>query len=368
MVLYNSGLTGSAKISRALAASLNSKNNDWDVEAVLPSEGATTQWLRASGVRTRIIPRLPLRASWSPLHHLTYLSAFPATVAAYRSVIQQVQPDLVHIDSLLNLPALLAAKVSGVKTLLHVQEVAYGTLRRALAAMAVMLVDRVVAVSEAAAQPLRKRTSQDEVSIVYNGVSVPEPKPPYQPRGWVTFVGRLSEDKDPISFVRAAEKVYAQYPASKFRIIGLTVPGREQYEEHLLRALRESRIPQAILVLLRDLEDVQSLLREASVLVSSSAVPESFGLAVLEAMALGIPVVAPRSGAFPEFVSDSETGLLYPSGDSEQMAACVLRLLRDPLLAENIGHAAHSAVRSRFTEQIMVAGMEKQYRLLLNSM
>jgi len=296
---------------------------------------------------------------------LKYLLKFPGMVASYRRAIRELRPDLVHVDSLLNLPPLVAAKLCGVRTLLHVQEVAYGTVRGALATVAGTLADRVVAVSQAATEPLRRRVNENKLAVVPNGIRLPPSAFPYQPDGWVTFVGRLSEDKDPVSFLRAAERVHAQEPSRKFRIIGLSVPGRERYEARLLRVLRQSRIPEANLSLLRDLEDVEALLREASVVVNSSVIAESFGLAALEAMALGVPVVAPRFGAFPEFVRHEETGLLYAAGDVAEMAESILRLLRDPPFAEQIGRAARDLVRSRFTAKQMATAMAEQYRLLL---
>ena len=89
-------------------------------------------------------------------------------------------------------------------------------------------------------------------------------------------------------------------------------------------------------------------------------------MAALEAMALGIPVIAPRSGAFPEILKDRETGLLYSPGNLEELAGCVLRLLRDPSLARRIGLAGRAMVQSWFTEERMAAAMEEQYQRLLN--
>ena len=67
---------------------------------------------------------------------------------------------------------------------------------------------------------------------------------------------------------------------------------------------------------------------------------ESFGLAALEAMACGVPVVASDVGGLPEVIGDDEAGFLRPVGDVEGMAACARRLLDDPALRRRMAAAA----------------------------
>jgi len=148
MVFYNAGLSGGPRISRTLARRFRDRMK---VRAILPSEGATTEWLRAAGIEVAVVSREALRATWNPLLQLKYCFRFPGEVAAYRREIRHFRPDLMQVDSLLNLPPLVAARFAGVKTLLHLQEVPYGFARGALAWLAGKLADRVVAVSQAAA-------------------------------------------------------------------------------------------------------------------------------------------------------------------------------------------------------------------------
>jgi len=366
MFFYNSGLSGGPRISTSLASTLQARG-EWQIDAILPSEGETAEWLQKAGVRVRILPREPLRATWRPTPHFKYWFKFASKVSAYRAAIREAQPSLVHVDSLLNLPALAAAKLSGVKSLLHVQEVAHGAAGRSLAAIAGALADRIVCVSEAAAQPFGDKHSK-KLAVVANGVRIPDAGP-YRPDGWVTFVGRLSADKNPVAFVQAAGQVYADEQTrgheARFRIVGLTVPGRDRYEERLQRAIRQSGIAPQSFSFLRDRKDVGELLGESSIVVNCSAGPESCGLAVLEAVAAGVPVVVPRAGAFPEYIRHGETGLLYQPGNVQEMAECILRLLREPGYAEGLGRAARELACRQFREERMVEEMVKQYRVLL---
>lgn len=83
--------------------------------------------------------------------------------------------------------------------------------------------------------------------------------------------------------------------------------------------------------------------------VGSRAGGEGFGLVFLEAMAAGLPVVAGNGGAIPEVVRDGETGLLVDPESPEEVAAAIIRLLRDPDLARRLGEAGRRWVREEFS-------------------
>jgi N-acetyl-alpha-D-glucosaminyl L-malate synthase BshA len=89
--------------------------------------------------------------------------------------------------------------------------------------------------------------------------------------------------------------------------------------------------------------DLPELLAGASVFLLPSET-ESFGLAALEALACGVPVVASRVGGVPEVVADGQTGFLCGVGDVEGMAAAVGRLLAEPALLG--AHAAAARARA----------------------
>jgi glycosyltransferase involved in cell wall biosynthesis len=75
---------------------------------------------------------------------------------------------------------------------------------------------------------------------------------------------------------------------------------------------------------------------------------DSFGYAVLEAMAAGLPTVAVRQGAIPELVEDNKTGFLVPLGDDDAFALSLQRLAREASLRQEFGSAARKRVEERF--------------------
>jgi L-malate glycosyltransferase len=92
---------------------------------------------------------------------------------------------------------------------------------------------------------------------------------------------------------------------------------------------------------------------------------ESFGLAALEAMACGVPVVASRVGGVPEVVEHGVSGFLHPPDDLDGMAQSVRELLTDDELRRRVGDAAARAAHGRFCEEMIVPQYEAYYAELL---
>ncbi|MCC5868994.1 MAG: glycosyltransferase [Gammaproteobacteria bacterium] len=94
------------------------------------------------------------------------------------------------------------------------------------------------------------------------------------------------------------------------------------------------------------------------------ALTEGLGVALLEAGACGIPVVAAAAGGIPEVIEDGRTGLLVPPGASEPLAAAMLRVLEDPALAAQLGRAARLRVERDFSIAAMATAHATLYREL----
>ncbi|TVQ91812.1 MAG: glycosyltransferase family 1 protein [Chromatiaceae bacterium] len=112
-------------------------------------------------------------------------------------------------------------------------------------------------------------------------------------------------------------------------------------------------------------QDLPDLLGGLDLLVHP-ALMEGLGVALLQAAAAGVPIVASRVGGIPEAVADGETGLLVPPGDATALAAAIQRLLADANLRRRFGQAGSRRVRDLFAPAIMVAGNLAVYRELLD--
>jgi glycosyltransferase involved in cell wall biosynthesis len=96
-------------------------------------------------------------------------------------------------------------------------------------------------------------------------------------------------------------------------------------------------------------------------LVALPAWTEAFGLVLVEAMALGTPVIATAVGGIPEIVENGRTGTLVAPGDAGGLAAAIERLAADPPLAREMASLARGEVRARFTPRAMGEALESVY-------
>lgn len=111
-------------------------------------------------------------------------------------------------------------------------------------------------------------------------------------------------------------------------------------------------------------ERVNELLPLADLMLMPSEL-ESFGLAALEAMACRVPSIATRVGGVAELIDDGVTGLLYPVGKVEDMAAGALGLLTDPARLEAMREAGRKTAKKRFCASLVVPQYVKYYEKVL---
>ena len=112
-------------------------------------------------------------------------------------------------------------------------------------------------------------------------------------------------------------------------------------------------------------ERVNELLPLADLMVMPSEL-ESFGLAALEAMACKVPSIATRVGGVPELIDDGVTGLLYPVGAVDDMAAGAVSLLRDRDRLDAMRDAGRKTAQKRFCSSLVVPQYVRYYQQVLN--
>ncbi len=145
----------------------------------------------------------------------------------------------------------------------------------------------------------------------------------------------------------------------------LVILGEGELRGALERQVKELHLERAVrLPGFRD--DVLSLVKSADLFVMSS-VTEGLGSAVLDAMAMELAVVGTRAGGIPEAVVDDETGLLVPPADPKALATAIVRLLKDPLLRAQYGHAGRLRVEQHFGVDRLVDGTYAVYEAVAQS-
>jgi len=169
-------------------------------------------------------------------------------------------------------------------------------------------------------------------------------------------IGHISPTKRTDLAVEIAQRVLERVPDFELEIIGAAQFRDEDFE--LERRLRERVASDAVLsehvTFTGRVPDAPRRLREAALLLHCRA-DEPFGMVLIEAMAAGLPVVAPAAGGPLEIVVDGETGVLYPPGDVDAAADAVVRVLFDPGLAKRMGAAGAKRAADHFSQERQVA-------------
>jgi len=113
--------------------------------------------------------------------------------------------------------------------------------------------------------------------------------------------------------------------------------------------------------------DLRDFIGLADVLVHPAR-QEGLGIALLEAQAAGVPVIASRAGGMPEAVADGESGMLAEPGDAAALSRCMIRLLRDAELRSKMGAAGQRHVAEFFSPDRMVSGNLDVYKELIDGL
>jgi len=233
------------------------------------------------------------------------------------------------------------------------------------------LTDRVVCVSQRVAD-FAARTigiSRAKLVVIPNGIPLENFEPGDRSRARtdlgisptacvVGTVGRLQPVKGTSYLLEAFAHLAPGYAEAILLLVG-DGPQRTQLEEMAQRLGVSERVH-----FLGNRSDVCRLLQAMDVFVLAS-IWEGMPNAALEAMAVGLPVVATAVGGTPEAVADGETGLLVPSRDPDALAQAIARLLRDPELWRKMGQAGRRRVEQHFSVEQMVRRTESLYEELL---
>jgi len=269
--------------------------------------------------------------------------------------------DVVHTHNAYpHLVGTLAARWAGVPVVIHTrhgQRFGHGWKSRWSFWLAALGVDRIVAVSEDAARlciaedgiPARK------VLRIWNGIDCEK----FAFHGGAATpvaisVARLSREKDFPTLLRATQIVRKDVPDFRLRIVG----GGAELPR--LEALREELGLKDVVELLGERRDVPELLKTAGFFVSSS-LTEGVSLTLLEAMAVGLPILATNVGGNPEVVEAGVTGELVEAGSPEPIAAGILRMLSQRGIWPVMSEAARQRAERLFDIRQMVSRYESLY-------
>lgn len=367
--IVSGDLWAGAEVQLATVASYLVERPQLRLTAVLLNEGRLARELRARGVQVTVMDEN---------RHST-----AAILTLLRRFLKDSQVDIVHThrykESILGTAASKLAGVPHVVRTVHgldedmkgwnlLKLRAYEALERV---MLWLFADRIIAVSQEMGETLKRRGyKRAAVRHIHNGVDLRRVKTTRSPAdvrrelgiGSQAFLvgtaGRLAPVKGQRYFLGAARLILQKLPDARFLIAG-DGPLRAELEATAthLGVARQC-------LLLGDRTDVHDLMASMDAFVLPS-LAEGVPMAVLEAMALGKPVVATAVGGVPEILTHSFNGLLVSPRDEQGLADACLQLACDRGWAQTLGARGKQLVEREFSREKNGAVLMEVYRQLV---
>jgi len=339
----------------------------WKARVVLPGDGSYSEKLRSGGFPVDFVrcgDYTPARKGLADF--VRYCRESLPMLRGILDLTASGRTDLLYVNGPRLLPATaLTALVRSIPLVFHshhrlVQPAAVRVAGEALRWSRASL----IACCRFAAEPLAPYVAEERRRILYNGVSEPTwlGRRRHPSESWnIGVMGRVEPEKGQLQFVEAARTLVAEFPASRFSVIGAPLFSGPGYLEEVKAASRGLPIE-----FLGWQEDIGAAFSTLDVLVVPSSDSDSTPRVVLEAFAAGIPVVAFPSGGIPELVQDGETGFLAAARSATALAARIRSvLLMDPRAAKAVANRARAAWGQRYTleryQQEVIDAIEQSF-------
>jgi glycosyltransferase involved in cell wall biosynthesis len=324
---------------------------------ICPEPGPFVGRMQKHGVETHLVPLAPL---FNPL----------ALARLTRLLVRERVTILQTHGARANFYGRIAGRLAGVPVIIStvhnsLKDYEVRPLKRwlymYLLRLTLPLVHRIICVSDA-----NRRDLIDEypavaakTQTVYNGVdpsafpSQPDCQKVRQELGirqgpLLVTIARLTEQKGHCYLLQAFPDLLKTWPQLCCAFVG-----EGELQDTLQRMAIDLGVERACrFVGVR--EDIADILAAADLFVLPS-LSEGFPFVLLEALAMGLPVVASRVNGVPELIENHKTGLLVPARDPQALVAAIREVLSDPTAASEMGAAGRSVVQKRFTVDQMVA-------------
>jgi len=197
----------------------------------------------------------------------------------------------------------------------------------------------------------------EKIKVIYNGIADTNLKAKVfqsDKEFVIASVGTLNRIKGMQYLIRAMDRVHQEFPEAKLEIIG-----DGPFKNKLVKEVEKYKLKK-IVKFVGFTNEVEKYLTKFDLYIQPS-LSESFGLAIVQAMNIGLPVIATNTGGIPEVVTDGKSGVLVKPADSKELATAIIELLRNPKRGKIMGEMGRQDVRIKFNLEDMIDELESVY-------
>ena len=291
---------------------------------------------------------------------------------------KRFRADLIHANNepLCNRAALLVAKVLGIPCVCHVRGGDHRGTR--LMQWTYTLPDHFISVSHWVAKSMLDNLpiSPDKISVVYDGIALDKldvnadglafrrqfdvPETAFA----VGLVGLLIPWKGQALFLDAARLLRDKIPQLKMLVIGGTPDDCVDYEAQLRQRVQAEGLSDTV-VFTGHISAMAAVYNGVDIVLSASTSPEPLGTVVIEALAMGRPLIGPDHGGAAEMMQHGQTGLLFAPGDALALAEAIETFYQSADLRTRLGANARAAALQTFAVETHVQRVQAIYAQIL---
>ena len=366
-------ILGGAEINIIELLTSKAAGDSWEIACACASDGRLHDELSGKGIRTfayslgdalntlRVVGK-----RFSPSRVLSGISVMRKAREELAKIIESFKPDVVvgctNKDQFVLTPL---CRRLGIPAVWWVNDVISSeffplSARVAFHWRAKRGASRIVTVSEFAREALLDAGLSGElVQSIHNGIpldlysrrekgafrrefSLPEDEPV------VAIVGRWTPWKGQMVFLEMAKHWVERESGGRFLLIGHAFNEDQGYERELRDFVESNRLGDHVHFIPFQ-KNIAASLTDTNVVVHASTRPEPFGRVLIEAMAMGVPVIGARAGAVPEIITSGHDGFLAAPGDAEDYFQQLRHLLKSKEEYDAIARNGEATVRERFT-------------------
>jgi glycosyltransferase involved in cell wall biosynthesis len=189
--------------------------------------------------------------------------------------------------------------------------------------------------------------------VIYNGINDPSRIPKKEGASEIRclMIGTFESRKGHSFLLESFQIVLKNINNAQLHLVGT---GTEPQKMKILRKIETLGLKENV-ILHGFVQDVYPLIQSSAVVLVPSQAFESFGLTIIEAMAMGVPVIATDVGGIPEVLSDNSGGVICSHKDSTIFASEIIKVLNDKGLAKKMGEAGRKMYESKYTSRQMAS-------------